>query len=132
MTPEGSKSSQEDAGRRRPFRLKIGRYLVLIWIVVLGITFVPGDRGLYHLWKQRRKVERVKSDIERLKKERIELEEKIKLLESDLDYIERVAREEYGMALPGETVYRISFSKKEEEDRRADDAGGEEVKQDGR
>ena len=132
MTPEGSKSSQEDAGRRRPFRPKIGRYLVLIWIVVLGITFVPGDRGLYHLWKQRRKVERVKSDIERLKKERIELEEKIKLLESDLDYIERVAREEYGMALPGETVYRISFSKQEEEVRRTDDAGGEEVKQDGR
>lgn len=132
MTSEGSKSSQEDAERRRASRPKIGRYLVLIWIVVLGITFVPGDRGLYHLWKQRRKVERVKSDIERLKKERIELEEKIKLLESDLDYIERVAREEYGMALPGETVYRISFSKKEEEDRRADDAGGEEVKQDGR
>ncbi len=36
-----------------------------------------------------------------------ELRQKIKDLESNPDLLEKIAREEYGMRKPGETVYRI-------------------------
>ena len=92
--------------RRRPSGGKIGRYIVLVWVIVIGFIFVPGDQGLYRLWRQRQRAEQLMSDIERLKRERVELEGQIERLENDLGYIEKIAREEYGMVLPGETVYR--------------------------
>ena len=36
-----------------------------------------------------------------------ELEQKIRELENNPDLLEKIAREEYGMRKPGETVYRI-------------------------
>lgn len=42
-----------------------------------------------------------------LTQQNAELRRQIDSLTSNLDYIERVARERYGMAKPGERVYRI-------------------------
>lgn len=44
---------------------------------------------------------------EQLHEQTEELREKIGNLESNPDLLEKIAREEYGMRKPGETVYRI-------------------------
>ncbi|MCC5913492.1 MAG: septum formation initiator family protein [Balneolaceae bacterium] len=44
---------------------------------------------------------------EELHKQTEDLREKIEHLESNPDLLEKIAREEYGMRKPGETVYRI-------------------------
>ena len=45
-----------------------------------------------------------------LERKTAELEQKIKELENNPDLLEKIAREEYGMRKPGETVYRVKPS----------------------
>jgi cell division protein FtsB len=45
--------------------------------------------------------------IEELKTERVLLENEKNRLETDLDYIERLAREKYRMAKRGEKVFKV-------------------------
>lgn len=47
-------------------------------------------------------------EIERLQSEILLLEAELEELNSDPATLERIAREEYGMRKPGETVYRIT------------------------
>lgn len=64
----------------------------------------------YSVWT-RFQLERQKSDLinrtELLVKDTEELKRKIEALRDDPALLERIAREEYGMRRPGETVYRI-------------------------
>ncbi len=53
------------------------------------------------------KEDQLKEDIERLEAQIRELESQIERLEKDPALIERIAREEYGMRKPGETVYTV-------------------------
>lgn len=58
----------------------------------------------YQLHSQKNDLIERTSELE-LKSE--ELQQKIKDLEKNPDLLEKIAREEYGMRKPGETVYRI-------------------------
>jgi cell division protein FtsB len=58
----------------------------------------------YQLSSQEKELSR---EIERLELEIQRLEGEIRRLESDPSVLERIAREEYGMRKPGETVYNI-------------------------
>lgn len=53
------------------------------------------------------KEDQLKQDIMRLESQIQELEAQIERLENDPALLERIAREEYGMRKPGETVYTV-------------------------
>lgn len=79
---------------------------VLIAFLLIWIGFLDN----YSLWN-RYQLNKEKADlqqrIETLKQETKELEEVIEALRNDPAYLEKIAREEYGMRKPGETIYRI-------------------------
>lgn len=64
----------------------------------------------YSVWT-RLKLEREKNNLlhktEQLVKDTEILRQRIEALQNDPALLERIAREEYGMRRPGETVYRI-------------------------
>jgi len=80
--------------------------LILGGFVVIWFTFFD----TYSIWTRiqlsQRKAE-LKAKTEKLKKETAVLKHKIKDLKTDPFLLERIAREEYGMKKPGETVYKI-------------------------
>lgn len=86
-------------------RWKIG--LVLLAIAAVIYLFVGGDEGLLAIRRQSRHLEDLQARIARLEAENDSLRQVLQMLESDLEYIEKVAREEYGMIKPGERVYRL-------------------------
>ena len=89
---------------RRSFKL-----LLLLVIVGGGLyLFVAGESGYLRLRAQRAELDLRERQAAALKVENDSLKTAIRLLESDLDYLEKVAREEYGMMKPGERVFRIS------------------------
>ena len=83
--------------------------LVILFLVFLYLLF--DNKGVItrlRLEAQHREwIEKVKSDSVETKR----LQEQIKALEGDKKTIEKTAREKYGMAREGETVYQVKKDK---------------------
>jgi len=86
-------------------RQKGKRIVIAAAIVLCVIVFVSGNYGLYRLIQVNAEQNQLEADIERLKLEQRELEETRERLRTDLGYIEKIAREKYGMIREGERVF---------------------------
>ena len=71
------------------------------------IVFLFGDHGLYQLYKIKSQRKATQKRIKELKTEITLLENEKNRLQTDLDYIERLAREKYRMAKKGEKVFKV-------------------------
>ena len=86
----------------------LGAILFLVYI------FLFGDYGAYRIWKQKKEIAQLQQTIEALHLKQHELEEVTERLKNDPEYLEKVAREEYGMIKEGEIIYKIVHSSQEE------------------
>jgi cell division protein FtsB len=82
----------------------LGSLIALIALVV-GSFF--GDRGILRMVAQRERAESLRREIEQLRSENGRLAGEIAALRTDPRAIEKLAREELGLARPGETVFLI-------------------------
>jgi cell division protein FtsB len=87
------------------------RTIILIILFLLFLYLLFDNKGIItriRLETQHREwIEKVKSDSAETKR----LQEQIKALEGDKKTIEKTAREKYGMAREGETVYHVKKEK---------------------
>lgn len=85
------------------------RRKIVLWtvIAVASLTVIGGNYGLYQIMKIDRQKSALLQSIERLKQEQTALMLEREKLKSDLKYIEKVAREKYGMVREGERVYQV-------------------------
>ena len=91
---------------------RIIKTILLIGALSLLIIFFFGDHGVHQLYTLKKEQAQIQSQINILRKEKIELEnEKIKL-QTDYKYIEELAREKYRMAKKGEKVFKVIDQKK--------------------
>ena len=88
--------------------------LFLIGVTLL-IIFIFGDHGLFQLYKLKQERKEVQEHITQLRENRETLIAEKNRLENDLEYIEKLAREKYRMAKPGEKVFKV-VPKKESDD----------------
>jgi len=92
-----------DVGLRKKAAI-LASIIVMVGLVV-GSLF--GDRGLLQLVSQRQRAEALGRELEQLKSDNARLAADIASLRRDPASIERLAREELGLARPGETVFVI-------------------------
>ena len=86
------------------------RWKLVLALLVLGVIaylFVGGDEGLLEIRRQSQALSVLQAHVAQLQAENDSLRQILTMLEHDKDYIEKVAREEYGMVKPGEKVYRL-------------------------
>ena len=95
--------TRNEAGLRKK-AAALGSILALIALVV-GSLF--GDRGLLYLFAQQERTVALRREIVELRGQNGRLAEEIRALRSDPQAIERLAREQLGLARPGETVFLI-------------------------
>jgi cell division protein FtsB len=57
-------------------------------------------------------IKKVRADVDRLNKENVQLEDEVKDLKSDPHKIEKIARDELGLAKPGEVIIKIPPSQR--------------------
>lgn len=83
-------------------------FLAVILVVFAAVWFLFMDTySLYTRYDLQQRKGELETRIEHLKEETAELEAKLEELRISPDLLERIAREEYGMRKPGETVYKV-------------------------
>ena len=90
------------ARRRALRRLGIGALAAL-----LGFGFLFADGGLASILWRRFRIHRLEHQVATLERRRQWLQEEALRRKKDRATIERIAREEYGMIYPGETMIRV-------------------------
>jgi len=79
-----------------------------IFLVALGFLAVSGERGILHVWRLMEDKRKLEAANFALLQENDGLRRKIQRLRHDDLYLEKVAREELGLARPGEIIYRFA------------------------
>ena len=82
--------------------------------VLMVLTFIFGDHGLLQLYKLKKEKNEIQKHITDYREEKEKLVSEKHRLENDIDYIEKLAREKYRMAKPGEKVFKVIDSSKKE------------------
>ena len=94
---------QERSRFRRQVRNAIGWGALLL----LGHAFVLADSGLLSIAWRTLRIRQLEREVHALEERESWLREELAQRQDDKRTIERLAREKYGMALPGEKIYRI-------------------------
>ena len=84
-----------------------GRALLGICVLGLFLHDIFGTHGYLAMRRTKQDIQRVKEEIARLNRENGELAQEVKALKSDPHKIESIARDELGLARPGEVIIKI-------------------------
>jgi cell division protein FtsB len=75
-------------------------------ILIIAYYTIFGERGILQMRRLGRNLENIRASTQKLKEENEDLKREIRLLQEDEDYIERLAREELGLAREDEIIYK--------------------------
>jgi cell division protein FtsB len=76
-------------------------------LLLVGIHDVFGSHGLMAMRQTQRLIDQLHGEIGRLSKENATLTNQVHALRTDPKAVERIAREEMGLARPGEMIFKL-------------------------
>jgi cell division protein FtsL len=97
----------------RDFLRRNGGVILCVAVFLLLLQDVFGTHGVMAMRRSQKEAADIKQEIERLTEENQKLEERVKALKSDPEAIERIARDEMGLAKPGEYIFKVPSSPSE-------------------
>jgi cell division protein FtsB len=77
-------------------------------LALLLLQDIFGTHGLIAMRRSQQEATQVQKEISQIDEENRQLEERVKALKSDPAAIERIAREEMGLARPGEYIFKLA------------------------
>ncbi|GAB4405643.1 MAG: hypothetical protein OHK0032_00240 [Thermodesulfovibrionales bacterium] len=80
--------------------------VIFLTLLYMGINFTLGDSGLLRYLELRDKKMRLEEEIKEVESKNIHLKSEIKLLKENPFYLEKHAREDFGMARPDEYIFK--------------------------
>jgi cell division protein FtsB len=83
------------------------RSLLLLALVALGVHDIFGEHGFIAMRRTAREIDEMRDEISKLDAENKTLADQVGALKSDPRMIERIAREEMGLARPGEMIFKV-------------------------
>jgi len=101
MNPAANHRNERSFWRRH-----VGGALALV-IVFLLAHDVFGKHGFLAMREEQREIRELREEVSRLNQENVQLEDQVKGLRSDPRLIEQIAREELGLARPGEIIIKV-------------------------
>jgi len=87
-----------------------GPVLLGLLVLVLVVHDVFGTHGFLAMRRTQSEINKVLADLDQLNKENLQLEQEVRELKTDPHKIEKIARDELGLAKPGEVIIKIPLS----------------------
>jgi cell division protein FtsB len=87
-----------------------GPVLLGLLVLVLVVHDVFGTHGYLAMRRTQNEINKVEAGLEQLNKENLQLEQEVRELKTDPHKIEKIARDELGLARPGEVIIKIPLS----------------------
>jgi cell division protein FtsB len=100
------KSMNWEEQSRRLWRT-YGPHVLVIFVVVLMVHDIFGPHGFLAMRRKQQEIQKVRSVLQRLNKENSLLEQDVQDLKTDPQTIRKIAREELGLAQPGEIIIKL-------------------------
>ncbi len=104
LKPKLEKATTEE--KIRTLLRQYGSGLLGLLLLVMFVHDIFGTHGFWPM-KTQNEIKKVKADLEKLSKENAALEQESKDLKSDPRLIEKIARDDLGLARPGEIIIGI-------------------------
>jgi cell division protein FtsB len=89
------------------FWSRYARAILGLALLLLAIHDVFGSHGLLATRHTQSQIQELRGEIDRLNKENGDLSKQVRALRTDPKAIERIAREEMGLARPGEMIFKL-------------------------
>lgn len=77
-------------------------------VALLLISDVFGTHGVLAMRRSQKQAEEIQKQINQLNEENRQLQQRVKSLKTDPAAVERIAREEMGLARPGEYIFKVA------------------------
>jgi cell division protein FtsB len=100
----------------QPLLRHYGPALLGLLVLVLVVHDIFGAHGYLALRRTQQEIKKVNAGLEQLNKENLQLEQEVRELKTDPHKIEKIARDELGLARPGEVIIKIPRSQQLPED----------------
>lgn len=105
------KTSLSPLQQKRLYRFSF----LLVILFLLLVFFLPG-KGLFFLRQQKRKIEAINAEKQRMEEQNAELEKEVTRLKTDMRYLEDVARRQHGLLRKEEQVFEFSPHQKKKKE----------------
>ena len=79
-----------------------------LFIAGMMALAIHGDKGFLAMWEKQHELARLESETADIKSVNAKLRQEIWRLRNDLEYIEKIAREELRLVRPGEVVFEFA------------------------
>ena len=83
------------------------RTILALFVLALLVQDIFGAHGFLAMRRTQKEIARLRQEIQQVNADNRELAGQIKALKSDPRVIERIAREEMGLARPGEFIFKL-------------------------
>ena len=109
----GKKHSLTRAKSREPnpqpqsFWSRHVRTILGLALLLLAIHDLFGSHGLLSMRRTQSQIQQLRGEIDRLNHENGDLNKQVQALRTDPKAVERIAREEMGLARPGEMIFKL-------------------------
>ena len=87
-----------------------GRIILGIALLLVIIHDMFGAHGYMAMRRTQKQIEQLRLEVDRLNKENTDLADQVQSLRTDPKAIERIAREDMGLARPGELIFKMPAS----------------------
>ena len=98
--------------KRIKTKKKSSFYIIFTGIIVSLAILLFNDFGLLELIRLQRQHQKLEHSLNEILSQQNKLKSEINQLQTNNEYIEKIAREKFMMVLPGEKVYRVKEIKK--------------------
>jgi cell division protein FtsB len=99
-------------GKAAAYVRQNARQILILAFLALLVHDIFGAHGFIAMRRTQKEIQQIRQQIGKLNDENKSLNEQVTSLKTDPKAIERIAREEMGLARPGEMIYKIPESAK--------------------